>query len=371
MKDIIKSIYIFIYKIRAFFWKLIIKQDDKKILFVSEFPYTMDNIQSNISNLLFKKEIINPKEVKTKKQIKKMLQAKYIFFDNYNINLAIINTKNKTIIQTWHAAGAIKKFGLDNTEIKPRSLSRYQKVYDSYDYYLPASEHMKDVFEKSFNQPESKMLKIGYPKLDIYNKQSFHNKAEKFKQKNDLNLTKLNILYAPTFRDSYEDNLKQIEFVKYLVKELSDNYNIIYKPHPKINLNKIKLPDSKSLIISQNNDLEIYYTTADILITDYSSVIFEYNLINKNILFYLYDFNNYKNNIGLNFDFSKIERNISYNKEDIVNKIKTKNYEEKLQILNDNYYKMYKTNGISREVIMEILKVKNDNQKLDKYMNIK
>ncbi len=295
MKEILKSFYLFVFKFRYIVNRIFIKENQNTILFISEFENTLTSIESRYSNQIYNKLYIN-KEDSLKSKIKKICKAKYIYSDNYNVLLGYVS-KNKIKVQVWHAAIAIKKIGFDakTTSLNKRAIKRYQKVYDSYDYYICASEHMKETFMSSFNQPEEKMLVLGYPKYDTYLNKNFLSDVEKFTIVNSDYLEKLNILYVPTFKNTKEENEKQIDFVNELSLNLSDKYNILYKAHHKANVDLKKV--NANIIYK---DLEKFIYLSDIIITDYSSVAIDGIILDKQVIYYTPDIDIYENETGLN-----------------------------------------------------------------------
>src|SRR5699024_11742289 len=76
-----------------------------------------------------------------------------------------------TCIQLWHAAGAIKQFGLQdltNSDRSKRALRRFQKVYNRFDYVVVGSKQMEKVFKESFGLPEERFLYTGIPRTDFF-----------------------------------------------------------------------------------------------------------------------------------------------------------------------------------------------------------
>ncbi len=295
MKEILKSFYLFIFKLRYLINSIFIRENQNTILFISEFENTLVTIENRYSNQLYNKLYIN-KEDSLRSKIKKICKAKYIYSDNYNVLLGYVS-KKKVKIQVWHAAIAIKKIGFDakTTLTSKKSIKRYQRVYDSYNYYICASEHMKETFIDSFNQPEEKMLVLGYPKYDIYLEKNFLSNVEKFTVINSQYLEKLNILYVPTFKNTKEDNDKQIDFVNELSSKVSSEYNILYKAHHKADVDITKI---NANIIYE--DLEKFIYLSDFIITDYSSVAMDGITLDKQVIYYTPDLEEYESQTGLN-----------------------------------------------------------------------
>lgn len=269
LKEIIKELYL-IYLALIYWIIKLVTTSENKVLIIYDF-------ENDIEKFISKKHI----KIKNTDNIYKILyliaKNDIIISDNYNFYFVNIKISDKTIIQIWHAKIAIKKIGLISPKNKKRNKlakRRFKKVYDTYDFYLCSSKHMRDVFINSFEQDKSKMIEFNFNKIKINN-----------------NLKK-QILYAPTFRDELND--KQIEFVKYLKNNFSD-YDIKVKLHPKI--------DNQFEVI----EIEEEYSKSEFLITDYSSVAYEFGYYSDNLLFYIYDYQEYLNNVGLNIKIDELE----------------------------------------------------------------
>ncbi|MCY9090068.1 CDP-glycerol glycerophosphotransferase family protein [Bacillus mojavensis] len=226
-----------------------------------------------------------------------MFSSKVVLTDNYFLLTSVLNKRPQTkCIQVWHANGSLKKFGLEditNLQRTQTDLKRFKKVYRSFDYITVGSEEMADIFKKSFGVKDHQLLRTGVPLTDPYYTDS-KNKAADF-QKNKKKI----ILYAPTFRD-YDMNTIQLPLTEeQLIHELNGEYVLFVKLHPAVQ-NNIAFTSS-SHYIKNVSDYSLYdlLITADILITDYSSVPFEYSILNKPILFYTYDLKKYNEERGL------------------------------------------------------------------------
>ncbi len=324
MKSFFKRIYLFIFQFLYFFLGIFIRQDNNTILFIQDFRFTLDYIDKRHTHTLYKKLYIKEK-MGMLSQIKKILQSKYIYIDNYNVFLGYIPKKNKKIIQVWHGAIAIKKIGLDSNESKYKGTGnkkRFQRVYNATDFYICASEHMKEIFMSSFNQPEDKMLVYGYPKLDLYIDPFFRKTVETIRIQNEYLLDRLNILYIPTFRDNIEDNEKQVEIINKLYDDFQNEYNILYKLHQNVKLKKENIKGKAIL----DEELEKMIEIADIVITDYSSLVLEAIMQKKAVIYHLYDFNKYEENRGLNFDIHILPGKFTYDYEQLRDVIKNRQF---------------------------------------------
>ncbi|MGX7030468.1 CDP-glycerol glycerophosphotransferase family protein [Vagococcus zengguangii] len=233
-------------------------------------------------------------------------QAKVVVIDNYIAFLgAITFDKTTKVYQIWHASGAIKCFGWEDPKTKQRTTAdqkRFQAVYDATDYYVVGSQEMADVFESSYHQPRTKMLVTGVPRTDYFFDLKNKEQAQlKFKQLFPEAQHKQVVLYAPTYRESELSVKKWQE----QLPELSDDYFVLGKVHPHM-MSQL----SSETLTNLQMDLrglslrELLYSI-DVLITDYSSIPFEYELANpKGItIYYTFDLDDYQQTVGVQSDF--------------------------------------------------------------------
>ena len=246
----------------------------------------------------------NTKIVKTKtlKHLYYLATSKYWITNNHYYHF-LPKPKGTIMINTWHALGAFKKFGIDSAKTE-KERERFIKDSKNIDYLLVSSKELKGIYSKALNVEETKILSLGIPRTDILFdsnhmeavKEEFFNVHTQLKKKNI-------ILYAPTFRDDEKEYFNMQLDLKLLKENLGDGSVILLKLHPIIR-HKFEIPKGLEDFIIDVSKVNInkLMIISDILITDYSSIIFEYSLLDKPIIFFAYDYEKYKNNLR-NFYF--------------------------------------------------------------------
>jgi CDP-glycerol glycerophosphotransferase len=251
-----------------------------------------------------------------------MLRARYIFIDNknsYNPNASFLRGRFK-IIQCWHGT-PLKKMGED----KKRKRSWLSDI--RIEYVLSACAHSTNVFKKLF-QTEN-VLEIGYPRNDILLDPDFFS-CEKIDEKLDLKNFEKVFLYAPTHRRknralnpfnkqflesrdtptgrkmSNAINPFNEEFLAELDNWLQqNNYTFLIKQHPYAkNIQGLEKFSNIHDVSTVNQDIQELAVNTDVLISDYSSIIFDFALTEKPIIFYPYDYEDYAlSGRGLYYDY--------------------------------------------------------------------
>ncbi|MCX2811045.1 CDP-glycerol glycerophosphotransferase family protein [Bacillus sp. ChL18] len=231
-----------------------------------------------------------------------LFKSKVVITDNYFLMTSVLNRRPQTTcIQVWHANGSLKKFGLEDVtnQNRPASdISRFKKVYRSFDFVTVGSDAMADVFKKSFGIRDGQLLKTGVPLTDVY--------YEALKPELKHKWPKKIILYAPTFRD-YDMQSFRLPFTEeQLTNALNGEYMLLVKLHPAV-LHHISA-SFESELIKNVSDMRLHdlLKAADILITDYSSVPFEFALLNKPIFFFTYDLEEYDQKRGLIDNYTSV-----------------------------------------------------------------
>lgn len=275
--------------------------------------------------------------------------SKVCIIDGYSIPISCLkHKKNLKIIQIWHSLGAIKQFGkqvIDKKEGSKSEISKIMKMHQNYDYVLCASDATREFYKQGFGVDESKILKLGMPRIDyLLGKDEKINKKIENLYKDYPNLKeKKTILYVPTFRQG-----KSVHIYDLINSVNTDEYNLIIKLHP---LDKT-IVDSKYTINNKYSTFDLL-KIADYVITDYSALSLETSILdNKQLYFYLYDIEDYKMDRGLNVNLREEMPNYTFsNVDDIVKNIQEDNYNfEELKKFRDKYVQTVDTNNSKRIV---------------------
>lgn len=253
----------------------------------------------------------------------------------------IVKRQGVTYIQTWHGT-PLKKLALDMDDVSmagEKDIESYKyhfaKNAATWDYLISQNRFSTQVFRQAFAFYKT-MLEIGYPRNDIL----FHKNNEKditeLKKQLGLPLYKKIILYAPTWRDDEFYGNGKYKFTSKLDfdearKQLSDEYVFIVKYHYLVQ-DSIDWSGYQGFIYNfdMTYDISVLYLVSDMLITDYSSVMFDYSLLRRPMFFYTYDLEKYKNQLrGFYFDLTKEAPGpIVTTTSELINKIKNYDAEE-------------------------------------------
>ncbi|MGK0553086.1 CDP-glycerol glycerophosphotransferase family protein [Macrococcus capreoli] len=222
---------------------------------------------------------------------------------------------NQTYIQTWHGT-PLKKLVLDMESVKlPNTTTleyklKFMKEAERWDYLISPNDYSTAIFTRCFNVPTDKILTTGYPRNEMLAlRQDDQHYCTSIRHRIGLADHKNVILYAPTWRDAdynedgdYAFNLK-LDIDAFL-KHTDDDTVLLLRLHYLIAA-QLDLPDHPRIInVSDYDDIADLYLISDVLITDYSSVFFDYSILNRPVIFFSYDLEVYKDELrGFYMDY--------------------------------------------------------------------
>ena len=259
-------------------------------------------------------------QMKSKEYFDICARAKYII-TNSNLDNRIVKREGQVFLQTWHGT-PLKRLRCDieaeegnvnNTleEIKWRNDIDVVR----YDYFISPSAFCTGVFTSAFNLKElgkeNILIETGYPRNDLLFSYSDDYAAE-IKRELGIPEEKTIILYAPTFRDNMHDGTgyvydTHLDFDR-LRGELGEDYVVLFRAHYFV-ANQFDFERYRGFVydVSGHDDITPLYTITDLLITDYSSVFFDFANLGRPMLFYMYDLDEYAEDIrGFNLDIAEL-----------------------------------------------------------------
>ncbi|RIO09461.1 bifunctional glycosyltransferase/CDP-glycerol:glycerophosphate glycerophosphotransferase [Mammaliicoccus sciuri] len=330
--------------------------DSPKAIFkylMSEYPDDWNHVW-----ILNDKNLVKDDPLFQKKNVKIISRFSWSYFYYVTISKYFIlnmrqpkwleKKKNQIILSTWHGT-PLKKLVFDMENITSASKTYKRDFYmqsRNWDYLIAANKYSESIFERAFMFPTSKILTNGYPRNDILTNHSEQYKEE-IKKQLGLPLDKKVILYAPTWRDDEYHGVGKYKFtlnldLQKLKENLGDEYIVILRMHYFISDN-LDVSEFEGFVYdySKYNDINDLYIASDMLITDYSSVFFDYANLRRPILFYTYDFEKYKNELrGFYINMEEdLPGPILYTTDEVIKSIK--NIENVSKEFSEKYERFY------------------------------
>ncbi|MGR3208443.1 CDP-glycerol glycerophosphotransferase family protein [Bacillus glycinifermentans] len=244
-----------------------------------------------------------------------MARAEY-WVVNSRMPLWIPKPEHTTYLQTWHGT-PLKRLAVDMDEVHMpgTNTEKYKKNFtmeaSKWDYLISPNAYSTEIFARAF-QFNKTMIESGYPRNDFLHTDNNAETVRALKEKMKLPADKKVIIYAPTWRDDqfYKKGKYKFDLDLDLAKmreEIGDDYVIVLRMHYLVAENFDLEPyQGFAYDFSSYEDIRELYMVSDLLITDYSSVFFDFANLKRPMIFFVPDIETYRDKLrGFYFDFEK------------------------------------------------------------------
>ena len=290
-----------------------------------------------------------------------MATSKFILVDDFEPIVYVLKLReNQHLVQVWHAMGAFKKFGYSRKSAEKNSLT-----HKNYTEAIVSSPEISAVYAEAFGIDESRIKPVGVPRTDMLFDEAYKAEtiARLYEREPRLKGKKI-CLFAPTFRGSnVNDAYYPNEFldIEKLLNELGEDWAVILKYHPFIK-NTPQIPESvQNRVFDFGDEREIndILFITDVLVTDYSSVIFENAILNNPLVLYAPDLEEYDGERGFYFEYNAYSCGQIVEKEsELASAIKNAgSNNEKMEEFRKRFVSLCDGNS-SKRFVEEILKAK-------------
>lgn len=242
--------------------------------------------------------------------IQKLAQSGIIFLDDHAVVLNWLKlSKDTKLIQLWHAGAGFKSSGYSRWGHKggPGAASCHRQ----YTFGIAGSKNIAPFFSEVWGINDEQVLPTGMPRMDKFLREDYREqKTKELYEKYPICKGKKVMLYAPTYRGRGKKEAyypyKRIDF-QGLYEACGDEYVVLFKMHPWVKGN-VPIEDAykdKFLDVSKYLNINDLFYITDLLVTDYSSNIFEFSLMKKPMLFFAFDKTQYAFSRGFHRDYEK------------------------------------------------------------------
>lgn len=255
------------------------------------------------------------------RQMYHLATSKVCVLDSYCIPVCVLKHKKSLfVLQLWHSIGKIKKSGyqtLGTVSGRNEKIAKIMCMHKNYDKIIAGGVSFDKFYEEGFNVKRDALLHFGLPRIDysLENEERF--RKEILKKYPEFKGKKI-VYYVPTFR-TYDAWGPKLMIDKYNKKD----FILIARAHPN---QPLKFNHKKVYECPGFKNIELL-SVADYVITDYSSICLEAAVLNKKVLFYVYDYDKYMESNGINLDPFKVMPTCT-----------SKNIEDLFKIINDDSY---------------------------------
>lgn len=297
-------------------------------------------------------------EIDSMEYIKYLATAKYLI-NNTSFPYYFQKNQGQVYINTWHGT-PLKTLGTDIKDTKVSAHSNIQRNLLQVDYLVSQN---KFTYEKLLNSHDcqsiynGKILDIGYPRIDL----TINHNNNNIKSILSIEEGKKVILYAPTWRgkvgtetDTSKILLNDLEHIK---SKVTDEYIVLLKAHY-FTYNYFKENGCEHLCVPEYVDSNELLSVVDILITDYSSIFFDFLATENPVIFYSDDYEDYEKTRGFYIPYETMPGPICRNIDDLIETIV--NIDDIKVKYNNNYSDFLKTycyndDGLSTERLINIV----------------
>lgn len=299
---------------------------------------------------------------KMKKQFYKLYATSKVVIvdDYYNLLNSVDKREDVTLFQLWHACGAFKTFGFSRLG-KPGSPKQKSPNHRMYDCAIVSSKEIVKYYAEGFGISDSKVYPTGIPRTDIFFDNDYaENVRNSFYERYPQLRNKKIIMFAPTFRGAGQNSAYypvSVLDANKLYEKLGKDYAIIIKLHPFCKDKFVINEEYKDYIIdlSEEDEINDLLFISDILITDYSSTIFEASLLNIPMIFYAYDLYQYISERDFYCDFETfVPGKIVFHQEQIASTILSEDFErDKIEPFKNKFFS--DTDGKSSQRVADLI----------------
>lgn len=254
--------------------------------------------------VILAKQLRNPATylIEMIRQVYYIATSRAVVLDSYCIAIGLLHDRIRVhVIQIWHSLGNMKRFGytaFGTDEGHSEATARLMHMHEGYDAIATSSLSFADEFAAAFNADKSKLFEAPLPRVDLLLDERYRTRQREailaaYPQLRERET----IVYCPTFRKQPAAN--EAEAAAALIDAVNfDHFNFVYKPHP---VSKQVIDDPRVVTIPSGQFDALF--VADVIISDYSTVIYEAGLLGIPVYLYAYDWDTYREKRGLTIDF--------------------------------------------------------------------
>ncbi|EGQ3723110.1 CDP-glycerol glycerophosphotransferase family protein [Staphylococcus pseudintermedius] len=262
--------------------------------------------------------------------LKALTESKFLI-NNATFPAYFTKKPQQIYINTWHGT-PLKHMGFD-VKNNLKGSQNTMKNFLASDYMISPNAHTTNIFKHAFKLDglySGEILEIGYPRIDL-TINTTANEAREYLAEH-LNLKKNPIiLYCPTWRgknvnDPENSLLNIFEEIKLLNQKLP--HQVLVKVHPFVYSKAKEMPELKPYLVPDFLDTNQLMPAVDLMITDYSSIFFDFLVTDKPIVFYVPDLDKYQNERGVYIDLCALPGPVADNIQDVITLVSNESYKD-------------------------------------------
>jgi len=249
--------------------------------------------------------------------------AKYLINDS-TFPSYFIKKEGQIYLNTWHGT-PLKTMGKDMKGV-PSEGKNVQRNFLQADYLIAPNLYTRDILTNAYDIAgiyPGKVIEEGYPRMDAL----FHTDKDSFIQALLSKSIKVDpekkiVLYAPTWRGTMGTEMDVStdleKTVKVILETLPETHQLLLKIHPFAYKFLNNVPEVQEICVPIDVDANELLSIVDILVTDYSSIFFDFYVMQKPIILFAYDYNEYIAHRGVYLQLDQLDVNVAYNTNDFI-----------------------------------------------------
>jgi CDP-glycerol glycerophosphotransferase len=219
-----------------------------------------------------------------------------IIITNFRTTDYFIKRRNQYYVQTWHSSLRLKQIEKDaETALPPHYVEMAKRDSKKCDLLLSGCRYSTEIFKRAFWY-EGEIFESGIPRNDVLLRDN-QDKVKAIKHRYNLSVDTKVLLYAPTFRKDHSLDVYDLEYdslIKAAKKKFGGDWVVLVKLHPHLLSKSDQMVQQINVIdVTASNDIQELLLIADVLISDYSSLMFDYSLTNRPCFLYVPDVKQY------------------------------------------------------------------------------
>ncbi|MCD7735671.1 MAG: CDP-glycerol glycerophosphotransferase family protein [Lachnospiraceae bacterium] len=236
--------------------------------------------------------------------------AEYVFICDYFLPVSSCRKRPETkVVQLWHSCGLTKKIAYDADEDIPKGY--HGDMFGNYSYLTMSADACVPVHERALRLSREHIFATGISRTDYYFDEKWNERCrENFRKAHPEAEGRRIAVWAPTFRgNAAAPRLEGLDIIRRAAEELKDEWYFVIKAHPHI--------DRHGMVSTSRIPTEELFPVADVLITDYSSVLFDYLLYRRPVILFAPDLQEYEQARGFYIDYRSIPYPLTRTREEL------------------------------------------------------
>jgi CDP-glycerol glycerophosphotransferase len=258
---------------------------------------------------------LNPVRRNSSEHYEALARSRYVVVPNYRpLDAWLTTPRDQVVVQTWHGA-PFKRIGFDNERGERASSRDYlealRRESARWDFLLSPNPPSTPILRGAFGY-DGKMLETGYPRCDMFFRPDRDVVAARVRERLGLPVDKTVVLYAPTMRDDHRYGRNRFTLdlrldLEAARAELGDDHVLLVRRHAKV-VDTVTTADGEfARDVSLWPDVNELLLATDVLVTDYSSLMFDFANTGRPMLFFTYDLEDYRDRLrGFYFDIERV-----------------------------------------------------------------